>query len=145
MEKKIVVFGTTALYKTEPQFEGQEPVFEHRCRSGRHEAFYSTGRLETALEREYRVYVVSVRWVFYDCDLWWMEMIPEDDIFHNGFAVIGTYPAQDLNGRLMYTWRSFYEKLGIEWNENFTEWNEPLMHLIAHHGIVDGSIVPGHH
>lgn len=142
MTQKIVVFGTTALYKKVPLYEGQKPVFENQCKKGHHEAFWSTGKLEEALERHYRVYVVSVRWAFYEYDCWWIDALPEEHIFHNGMAVLGKFPARDLQARLLYSWRSFYEHLGIEWDEHFIEWDDPLMHLITHHGIVHGSVIP---
>lgn len=144
MSGKIVVFDTPALYGKQPVYEGQEPVFEHRCKNGHHDVFWSTGKLETALERGYEVYVVSIRWKLYASDKWWGELVGDDHTFYNALSAIGKYPASEMQVRLMSSWRDFYDRLGIEWNESFRDWDDPLIHLVTRHGIIDGSTLPGY-
>ena len=141
MSGKTVVFGTSDLYGKKP-VEGRDPVFSHVCDKGHSERFWSTGKLETALARGYDVHVVSIRWVFYDCDRWWIDLVPHDRIFHNGFAVMGRWPASQLKVRFLASWRECYDRLGVEWRD-FEDFDDPLIHLVAHHSIIDGSTVPG--
>lgn len=143
MSGKTVVFGTRDLY-TERPAEGRDPVFSHVCDRGHAERFWSTGKLETALARGYDVHVVSIRWVFYGCDRWWIDLVSHDRIFHNGFAVMGRWPASQATGRLLSSWRDFYDHLGVEWKD-FDDFDAPLIHLITRHGLIDGSTLPGFH
>lgn len=69
MERQKIVFGTTHLYQTVAAFHGQEPIAHYRHREETH-LFWSTGRLEEALDRGMEVYIVSIRFAFGEHDDW---------------------------------------------------------------------------
>jgi hypothetical protein len=142
--RNVAVFGTRHILAESPLFAGQEPVYQEYFR-GELLAWYSTGKLEEALAQGMEVYVVSIRPVFGQQDVWWQDLVAPDRVF-NATGIFAAAVNGDPLEASFVPWRSLYGLLGIPWPEGrFRDFDDPAVWLASQHGVKDGSLFAGHH
>jgi hypothetical protein len=116
----IVVFGTTHIMSTKPVVRGQQPDYE-RMSVARQERYYSTGRLEEALELGHDAYVCTVVPVLGPEHGWWRKLVPDDRIFMPDVLNKPMSPEQMHDASLIDPWRRFFQAIGRVWPEHVTD------------------------
>ncbi len=139
----VAIFGTRHILADSPLFAGQEPAFRETHR-GRALAWYSTGKLEEALAKGLKVYVVSIRPAFGPQDDWWRALVPAERTF-NTPGIFAAAAAGDPMETAFEPWRRVYGLLGLPWPEGrFQDFDDPAVWLASHYGVKDGSLFAGH-
>jgi len=140
--RKIAVFGTRHINAEEPLFPGQEPIHDlwHR---GERLRWYTTGKLEEAIALGYEVYVVSIRPVFGPHDRWWQALVPSSHVLFSS-GLLAASARGDPMAAVFAPWREVFARLGVPWDESFSDFDDPATALSTRHGIRDGSMFTGH-
>ena len=138
--REIAVFSTTGIFCETPAFPGQKPVYEEQVGNWSL-SWYSTGRLEEALGREMTVYVCSIRPLPGEQDAWWRRLVEARNVI---FAdeLLRPFAAGGGMSVLLGPWRRLYARLGIAWDEAFSD-PEHARAALAGSGIVNGNALRG--
>lgn len=140
--RKIAVFGTRHINAETPLFPEQAPVHElwHR---GEHLRWYSTGKLEEAIALGYEVYVVSIRPTFGPHDRWWQALVEPSHVLATG-GLFAAAARGDPMTAVFAPWRELFARLGVPWNDVFSDFDDPAIELSARYGVRDGSTFIGY-
>jgi hypothetical protein len=135
MNRQIVIFSTTDIFRTSARFPGQEPKahidddLERPC--------YSTGKLEQALEEGHVIVVVTTRRSLYPHDAWWFALVEQDNVF------LANSASKDDASNCLPAWQYAYHKLGIAWPEEISNQTQARDHLLLQPNIMPASRLKG--
>lgn len=103
MPKNIAIFSTSDIQRCYRNGEN-----DNICSTNGDLTFYTTGKLENALNQGYNVIVITTRRGFQSHDTWWLDLVGRENVF---FGQYGGYGANDRD--YIQAWKNLYQKLGI--------------------------------
>lgn len=117
LPKPVIVFFHSDIQYQWQLTEGQKPSAENNGTR-----YYTTGRLEEALEKGYDVYVLYSDIKLHPQDKWWVGLIDEDHVFLLDTDRGRYMGASDPN--LLDICHRLFEYLEVDWPDDLTTWTE---------------------
>lgn len=137
-----VVFLSSELYSVVPDSEDAVPVYERfpKPDGGFYQSFYSTRRLEAAIQQKCRIWVLEASSPDEPFNAWWKALLAKAKDIESKVVRFEEY--LDMRSDIaLATIDQIYRALGLPWDDSFETWNRALHSLT---GMKDKGVLRGY-